>query len=49
MTHGGANSVMESMYFGVPMLGFPSMDEQRHVIRKVSKVGAVKLADVTST
>lgn len=27
MTHGGANSVVEGIYFGKQMLGFPIMDE----------------------
>ena len=41
MTHGGANSVIEGMYFGTQMLGFPTMDEQKGVVRKVAKTGVI--------
>lgn len=35
ITHGGLNSVMESLYFGVPMVVSPSIKEQHLTARRV--------------
>jgi MGT family glycosyltransferase len=39
VTHGGMNSVMESLYHGVPMLVIPQMFEQTLVATKVEELG----------
>ena len=51
VTHGGMNSVSESLSFGVPMVVIPQMSEQAIVARRVEALGAgVYLAkeDVTA-
>ena len=39
ITHGGANSINESIYFGVPMILFPQMLEQRLNAKRIEKLG----------
>lgn len=39
LTHGGMNSVMESLYYGVPMVVIPQMLEQEVSARRVAKFG----------
>jgi MGT family glycosyltransferase len=40
VTHGGMNSVSESLYHGVPMVVVPQMSEQAIVGRRVEQLGA---------
>lgn len=40
VTHGGANSVHEALYFGVPLIVVPQMREQEANARQVAAVGA---------
>jgi MGT family glycosyltransferase len=40
VTHGGMNSVGESLYHGVPVLVVPQMSEQEMVGRRVEELGA---------
>jgi MGT family glycosyltransferase len=40
VTHGGMNSVSESLYYGVPLLVVPQMSEQEVVGRRVEELGA---------
>jgi MGT family glycosyltransferase len=40
VTHGGMNSVNESLYFGVPMIAVPQMSEQMIVGRRLEELGA---------
>jgi MGT family glycosyltransferase len=40
VTHGGMNSVNESLWFGVPMVVVPQMGEQALVGRRVEELGA---------
>src|SRR3989344_1867575 len=40
ISHGGMNSVNESLYFGVPMLLFPIIQEQRINASRVEELGA---------
>ncbi len=40
LSHGGMNSASESLYFGVPLLLFPQIDEQRMVAERVATLGA---------
>lgn len=40
VTHGGMNSVSESLYYGVPMVVVPQMGEQEVVGRRVEELGA---------
>jgi MGT family glycosyltransferase len=38
VTHGGMNSVSESLYFGVPMVAIPQMSEQEIVARRAEEL-----------
>ena len=40
VTHGGMNSVSESLYYGVPLVVIPQMSEQEIVGRRVEELGA---------
>ena len=40
VTHGGMNSVSESLYYGVPVVVVPQMSEQAMVGRRVEELGA---------
>ena len=40
VTHGGMNSVSESLYYGVPLVVIPQMSEQEMVGRRVEELGA---------
>jgi MGT family glycosyltransferase len=40
VTHGGMNSVSESLYYGVPVVVIPQMSEQAIVGRRVEELGA---------
>jgi MGT family glycosyltransferase len=40
LTRAGANSVHEALLYGVPMLLFPEISEQRVVARQIAKLGA---------
>jgi MGT family glycosyltransferase len=51
VTHGGANSVMEGMYFGVPLLVIPLASDQPMQADLVARAGAgitVDRADLTT-
>jgi MGT family glycosyltransferase len=48
ITHGGLNSVMESLYFGVPMVVIPSIKEQRLTARRVEILGCGTLLERTA-
>ncbi|MEJ2854915.1 MULTISPECIES: macrolide family glycosyltransferase [unclassified Saccharothrix] len=39
LTHAGMNSVMESLYHGVPMVAVPQIPEQRAVAARVAELG----------
>lgn len=39
LTHGGTNSVMESLYYGVPMVVIPPMFEQAMMAQRVEELG----------
>jgi MGT family glycosyltransferase len=39
-SHGGMNSVSESLYHGVPLIAVPQMGEQELVGRQVERLGA---------
>ena len=43
LSHGGMNSVSESLYFGVPLLLYPQHSEQRTVANRVVELGAGEL------
>jgi MGT family glycosyltransferase len=47
VTHGGMNSVQESLYFGVPMVVVPQQSEQRFNGRQVVRHGAGLLLEGT--
>jgi MGT family glycosyltransferase len=42
ITHGGTGSVMESIWFGVPMIGVPQMPEQMMTARRLEELGLGK-------
>ena len=51
VTHGGMNSVMESLWFGVPMVVVPQMAEQAMTARRVEELGlgrTLERAEVTA-
>jgi MGT family glycosyltransferase len=51
VTHGGMNSVSESLYYGVPVVVIPQMSEQAVVGHRTQALGAglmIKKADVTA-
>lgn len=51
VTHGGMNSVMESLWFGVPMVVVPQMAEQAMTARRVEELGLgrkLEKAEVTA-
>jgi MGT family glycosyltransferase len=39
VSHGGLNSTMESLYFGVPLVVVPSIAEQRLTARRIQELG----------
>jgi MGT family glycosyltransferase len=39
ITHGGTSSVMEALYYGVPMIAIPQMPEQSLTAKKIVKLG----------
>ena len=43
VSHGGMNSVNESMYYGVPMVLFPAVQEQQINSERVQQLGAGKV------
>lgn len=45
ITHAGTNSVMESMYFGVPMILFPQQPEQQMHAQRVVDLGLGVMLD----
>ena len=48
ITHGGLNSVMESLYFGVPMVVIPSIKEQRLTAHRVEILGFGTMLECTA-
>jgi len=46
VTHGGANSVMEALYFGVPMLISPVCNDQFHQAHYLQKSDAGRVLDL---
>ena len=49
MTHCGANGVVEALYYGKPMIGFPKMSEQKSVALKLKLLDAAWIKDETTT
>jgi UDP:flavonoid glycosyltransferase YjiC (YdhE family) len=47
VTHGGANSVMEALSFGVPLLIHPLCNDQFHNARFIEESGVGLRADLT--
>lgn len=45
ITHGGMNSTMESLYYGVPMVVVPQMLEQEMTARRVAELGLGRTLD----
>ena len=39
VTHGGMNSTMEGLYYGVPMVVLPQMMEQEMTARRIEELG----------
>ena len=48
VTHGGMNSVMESLYYGVPMVVVPMGNDQPTVARRVVELGLGEALDARS-
>jgi zeaxanthin glucosyltransferase len=46
ITHGGANSVMEAIYFGVPLLLSPICNDQFHQAHYLRRCGAGRVLDL---
>ena len=49
LTHCGANGVVEALYYGKPMIGFPKMTEQKSVSLKLKLLDAAWIKDETTT
>lgn len=49
ITHGGANSVMEALRFGVPMLLSPVCNDQFHQAHYLQRSGAGRVLDLTQS
>ena len=49
LTHCGANGVVEALYYGKPMIGFPKMSEQKSVSLKLKLLDAAWIKDETTT
>jgi MGT family glycosyltransferase len=45
VTHCGMNSTMESLYYGVPMVGVPQMPEQMMTARRIQELGLGTVLD----
>lgn len=45
ITHGGMNSTMEALYYGVPMVAIPQMVEQAMTARRIAELGLGLLLD----
>lgn len=48
ITHGGANSVMEALHFGVPLLISPICNDQFHQVHFIEQAGVGKRLDLAS-
>lgn len=48
ISHGGLNSVMESLYFGVPMVVIPSIKEQRLTADRIQILGCGSVLERTA-
>jgi len=52
ISHGGLNSVTESLYYGVPVIAIPMVNDQHLVTRQLIATGAgfgLKMEDITET
>jgi UDP:flavonoid glycosyltransferase YjiC (YdhE family) len=45
LTHAGMNSVMESLYHGVPLVAVPQIPEQRAVAARAAELGLGVMLD----
>jgi MGT family glycosyltransferase len=48
ISHGGMNSTMESLYFGVPLIVIPHINEQKMTARRVEELGLGIALDETA-
>ena len=48
VTHCGMNSTMESLYYGVPMVGVPQMPEQMMTARRIQELDLGTALDVNT-
>ena len=46
VTHAGFNSVNEALYFGVPMLALPLVNDQPMVAKRITSLGVGRTADM---
>lgn len=49
ITHGGANSVYESLYFGTPMMGFAQGPDQFGMVYRLKNFGLGRIGDISQT
>ena len=45
LTHGGMNSTMEALYYGVPMVAVPQMGEQEVTAHRLEQLGLGRFID----
>ena len=48
ITHGGMNSTMESLYYGVPIVAIPQMQEQAMTAQRIEELGLGVMLDKSS-
>ena len=49
VTHGGANSIFESLYFGTPLMGFAQNGDQFGMIYRLKRMGVARFGNISNS